>query len=208
MFLRFVRIGLWALVAVVSIGYLGYRFIGPLLQSAQEDSAQTQSIDVGGPFQLTTHLGESVTDADFQGKYRLMFFGYTYCPDICPFELATMTQALDLLEEEGVRLDKLQPLFISIDPERDSVDALKDYMAAFHPKFIGLTGSVEQVDAVTQAYSIYAQKAEVEGASDYLMNHSSLVYLMGPNGEFIRYFPPGRAPEEMAAGLKKALGHG
>lgn len=202
-------IGLW----VVAMGALAI-FLGLKMQQREaptisaglvEREETTETITIGGPFNMVTHEGQSVTEQDFNGVYKLFFFGYTFCPDVCPFELATMSQALDILEEQGQSLDNIQPIFVSVDPERDDVASLAAYMPAFHSKFIGLTGTQTQVDGIKRAYNIYSAKAESEASSDYLVNHSSLIYLMGPDGAFIRYFPPKRPPEEMAAGLAEIL---
>ncbi|MGD8327035.1 MAG: SCO family protein [Sphingomonadales bacterium] len=206
---RSLVIGLWVVALAALGGFIGYKMRGgePAAISAGvvERPVEESTITIGGPFEMVNHRGERVTQEDFKGVYTLIFFGYTFCPDICPFELATMSQALDILEEQGHSLDKIQPVFVSVDPERDDVEALAAYMPAFHPKFIGLTGSVDQVKTMMRAYNIYASKAQSDASADYLMNHSSLIYLMGPDGNFIRYFPPKRPPEELAAGLAEFL---
>lgn len=206
-------LALWVIAMAALAFFLGFKMIqndGPITASVVEHgkdhgSENGPEITIGGPFELVSHEGKTITDADFKGRYMLFFFGYSFCPDICPFELTTMSQALDILEDEGLDITPIQPLFISVDPERDTVDALSAYMPAFHEAFIGLTGSREQVDAMLRAYNIYASKAELEDSTDYLMNHSSLIYFMGKDGEFLRYFPPKKSPEEMAAGLRAYL---
>ena len=128
---------------------------------------------VGGPFSLTDQNGRKVTEKDFRGKYMLVFFGYTYCPDVCPTELQVMSAAL---EDMGTKADAIQPVFISIDPARDTPDVLKQYVANFHPRLMGLTGTAEEVAAVAKAYRVFYGK--VDGKSDetsYLMDHSSIL---------------------------------
>lgn len=158
------------------------------------------SVPIGGPFTLTDHTGRTVTDADFRGKYLLIYFGYTFCPDVCPTELGTMARAMDLL---GRQAEKVQPLFISVDPERDTVAQLKDYVALFHPRLVGLTGTPEQVQETAKAYRIYYKKApQPNGKPDeYLMDHSSFLYLMGPDGRFLGVYPANTSADRVAQDL-------
>ncbi len=158
------------------------------------------SVPIGGPFTLTDQDGKTVTDADYRGKYLLIYFGYTYCPDVCPTELGTMARAMDLL---GRQADKVQPMFISVDPERDTVAHLKDYVGLFHPNLVGLTGTPEQVKAAAKAYRVYYAKAPQEGGKpgDYLMDHSSFLYLMGPDGRFLGVYPAGTTADRVAQDL-------
>lgn len=154
---------------------------------------------VGGPFTLTDHTGKTVTDADFRDRSLLIYFGYTFCPDVCPTELATMARALD---ELGPAADKVVPLFISVDPKRDTVAHMADYVALFHPRLVGLTGTPEQVAAVAKAYRVYYAKAGDTSGDDYLMDHSSFVYWMGPDGKFVAVFPAGTTAVQMAEKLR------
>lgn len=158
------------------------------------------SAPIGGPFTLTDHTGRTVTDTDFRGKYLLVYFGYTFCPDVCPTELGTMARVMDLL---GRQADKVQPLFISVDPERDTVAQLKDYVALFHPRLVGLTGTPEQVQATAKAYRIYYKKAPQPNAKpdEYLMDHSSFLYLMGPDGRFLGVYPANTSADRVAQDL-------
>ncbi|HUE45091.1 MAG TPA: SCO family protein, partial [Aestuariivirgaceae bacterium] len=126
--------------------------------------------DVGGPFTLTAHTGERVSDDAFRGKFMLVAFGFTHCPDVCPAELQVMTAALDSM---GQAADRVQPLFITIDPERDTAEHLADYMAHFHPRLIGLTGSADEIAAVADAYHVWYEKVQ-QGDSDYVMDHTSI----------------------------------
>jgi protein SCO1/2 len=142
---------------------------------------------VGGPFKLTDQHGKTVSDADFRGKYMLLVFGYTFCPDVCPAELQVVTAALDAL---GPLADRIQPVFITIDPERDTVSQLALYAGNFHPRLVLLTGTSAEIAEVARAYRVYYAKAEgsANTARDYLMDHSSIIYLMGPDGQFVRHF--------------------
>lgn len=167
------------------------------------DQATGGQAAIGGPFSLVDHTGKAVTEAEYRGKFTLIYFGYTFCPDVCPTELGVMAAAYDkltLLEQS-----KLQPLFITVDPARDTVAVMKDYVAAFHPKLIGLTGSEEQVAQAAKAYKVYAAKAKGDDPKSYTMDHSSILYLMGRDGKFIAHFPHGTTADELAAGLKKHL---
>lgn len=158
------------------------------------------AVSIGGPFAMTDNRGKSVSEADYRGKYLLIYFGYTYCPDVCPTELGVMARALDLL---GPPADKVQPLFVSVDPERDTPAHLNDYVGLFHPRLVGLTGTAEQVRDIARVYRVYYAKApQKDGKPDeYLMDHSSFIYLMGPDGGFIGVYPAGTAPDRIAQDL-------
>jgi cytochrome oxidase Cu insertion factor (SCO1/SenC/PrrC family) len=156
-------------------------------------------------FELVDQTATPRSDRDFRGRFMLVYFGYTYCPDICPTGLQTMTAALDLLGEEG---EKVQPLFITVDPRRDTPKALASYVTAFHPRLIGLTGSEDQIRAAVRSYRVHrvvVRLPDARGADDYLVNHSSLTVLMGPDGGFVTLFPHGTAPDAMAGALRRYL---
>ncbi|MFQ5533824.1 MAG: SCO family protein [Sphingomonadales bacterium] len=155
---------------------------------------------IGGPLSLVDHSGTAVTDTDFRGRLMLVYFGYSSCPDICPLELEKMSRALDLL---GPAAKRVQPLFITIDPARDTVEVLADYMSHFHPGFLGLTGTAEQIRQAAKAYRIYYARATGEtGHHDdhdgYLMDHGSIVYLMDGKGHYLTHFSADATPEAMA----------
>lgn len=153
---------------------------------------------LGGPFSLIDHTGKAVTDMDFRGKFMLVFFGYTFCPDICPTELQVIADSLDILGESGA---VVQPLFITVDPERDTPEELADYVAAFHPRLLGLTGSAEQIAAAAAVYKASYVKLEDPGSGEdasYFMGHSSSTYLVGPGGRVLYTFPRGVGPVELA----------
>ncbi|MBL8590160.1 MAG: SCO family protein [Methylobacteriaceae bacterium] len=157
----------------------------------------------GGPFALTTHDGRRVTEADFRGRFLLIFFGYTRCPDVCPTGLATMAAALDAL---GPRAERLQPVFVTLDPARDTPPALADYVASFHPRLIGLTGSESEIAAVARAFRVHRVKYQPAAGGDYAVDHGSLTYLMGPDGGFLTLIPHGATPGRMADVLRRYLG--
>jgi cytochrome oxidase Cu insertion factor (SCO1/SenC/PrrC family) len=152
---------------------------------------------VGGPFTLTDQNGRRVSDADFRSRFMLIYFGYSFCPDVCPTDLAAMAGAIDQLGPDG---ERVQPIFITIDPERDTVARLAEYAPLFHPRLVALTGTPEEVGQAAAQYRVYAQK-EGDGP-DYLMNHSGIVYLMGPDGRFLTHFPQGTPAEEMAQKIR------
>jgi cytochrome oxidase Cu insertion factor (SCO1/SenC/PrrC family) len=157
---------------------------------------------IGGPFTLVDHNGRTVTDADYRGKLLLVFFGYTYCPDVCPTELQNLTLALeDLGKDAGSRV---QGLFITVDPGRDTPQALKEYLSNFHPAITGLTGTPEQIAAAARTYKAYYARAKGEG-DVYLMDHSAFLYLMDRKNEYVAHFRPGVATADIVAGVKKAL---
>jgi len=163
---------------------------------------------IGGPFTLTDQRGREVADAQFRGRLMLVYFGYTYCPDVCPTELQNMSAALDLL---GAQAAQVQPLFITVDPQRDTVAQLADYMSHFHPGFLGLSGSPAQVAAAARAYRVYYARAKGTGKADdpkddtYLVDHSGFVYLMGRDGQYITHFAPNSDPQKMADRIRQQL---
>jgi protein SCO1/2 len=158
---------------------------------------------IGGPFALTDQNGQRRTSDSFRGRYMLIYFGFTFCPDICPTELATMTQGLMAFEAQNPALAaRIQPIFITVDPDRDTPDVLKTYVANFHPRFVGLTGTPADIEAVKAAYRVFAQKVDPQAnPQNYLVDHSSLIYLMNPQGEYVTHFGMGTAPDEMATRL-------
>ncbi|MDA0368078.1 MAG: SCO family protein [Proteobacteria bacterium] len=187
-----------AAVLAVAVG-LGLGFLIPV---TKPELAVSQSI-VGGPFEMVNHRGETVTQETFKGRFMLVYFGYTFCPDVCPTELQAITVALN---DMGTRADDITPVFVTIDPARDDVAAVRDYVAFFHPRLVGLTGSPAQVKAMTDAFGVYYAQARDTGASsDYLMDHSSLIFLMDRQGRYVTHIRTGTAPEAIARQLEAAL---
>jgi cytochrome oxidase Cu insertion factor (SCO1/SenC/PrrC family) len=148
---------------------------------------------IGGPFSLVDHTGKARSDVDFRGKLLLIYFGYTYCPDVCPTDLQQIGLAIDGLGAAG---EAVQPLFITLDPERDTSAHLAEYVPLFHPRLIGLTGSAEQIRYVAGAYKVYYAKYP-PGSPDYVVDHSSFIYLVDETGKYIGFFPPGTAADRM-----------
>ena len=158
----------------------------------------------GGPFELVDHHGAVRTDRDFRGKFMLMYFGYTFCPSICPTNLQHMAEALFLLGDEG---RDVVPVFVTLDPERDDRDVLARYVAHFGPRFVGLTGNEQQVRAIAKSYRVHRRKIVEAGTDpqDYLVDHASLTYLVGPDGGFLTLFPHNTAPGVLARTIRKYL---
>jgi cytochrome oxidase Cu insertion factor (SCO1/SenC/PrrC family) len=156
---------------------------------------------IGGPFTLTDQDGKTRTEKDFLGRNTLVYFGYTFCPDVCPTELAKISAALDLLPQDA----NVTPVFITIDPERDGVAEVKAYAEAFHPRTVGLTGTVEQVRTAAKAYRVYFAKNESSGSTEYLMDHSSFIFLMDKKGDYAAHFTIESTPEQIAAKVRELL---
>jgi protein SCO1 len=159
---------------------------------------------IGGPFTLENDAGNQVTDRDFRGKYMLIYFGYTYCPDVCPTTLDAVSDALDKL---GAKAKRLTPVFITIDPERDTPAVMKRFTAAFSPALVGLTGTPDQIAKVANEYRVYyAKHVTGPGADDYSMDHSSVIYLMGPDGRFVAPIRADESGDAMATSIGKLIG--
>jgi protein SCO1 len=158
---------------------------------------------IGGAFTLTSGDRTEVSDRSFSGKYMLVYFGYTFCPDVCPTTLNQVAEALDRL---GPKADRVQPIFITLDPRRDTPEVVKQYTAAFSPRLIGLTGSPQQIAQVAKAYRVYyAEHRTGSGPDDYTVDHSSILYLMGPDGKFVAPIRADQTGEQMAAEIAKLV---
>lgn len=195
------RLLVFALAAVLAaLVVLGIRLY---LADRTTADAQLGRPAIGGAFALTDQEGRAVTDATYRGKLLLVFFGYTYCPDVCPTELQGITLVLDELKDAAGA--KVQGLFVTIDPARDTPQALKEYLSNFHPAIQGLTGTPEQVAAAARAYKAYYAKAKDNGDGSYLMDHSAFVYLMDGEGRYLAHFRPGAATDDIVAAIRKRL---
>ena len=164
------------------------------------DKGVTGAALIGGPFTLTDQHGATISDSDFRGRFMLVYFGYSFCPDECPTDLAAMSAAIDLL---GVTGDGVQPIFITIDPERDTVRRLAEFAPLFHPRLVALTGTPEEIRQVASEYRVYFEK--VGSGPDYGMNHSGIIYLMDRQGRFVTHFTQATAPEEIANAIRSQL---
>lgn len=159
---------------------------------------------VGGPFELTDQAGRTRTERDFRGQLMLVYFGFTWCPDVCPTDLQAIGLALDKL---GTDAASVQPLFISVDPERDTSQHLAEYMPLFHPRLIGLTGSAEAIRRVADAYKVYYAKVPLgKEGSDYTVDHTAFIYLMDREGNYLGFFPPGTSADRMVEIIRPHLG--
>jgi protein SCO1 len=156
---------------------------------------------IGGPFQLTDQAGQTVTEKDLKGRPTLIFFGFTHCPDVCPTSLFEISEVLKAMGEDA---DRINAYFVSVDPERDTTTAMKDYLSSFDPHLKGLTGDPEAVAKVISGFRVYAKKVPLKDG-DYTMDHTALVYLMDRSGNFVAPFNLKRKPEEAAADLKRYL---
>ena len=156
---------------------------------------------VGGPFELTDHTGRRRTDTDFRGKLVALYFGYTSCPDVCPTELQAITLALDKL---GAAADTVQPLFITVDPERDTPPRLADFISAFDPRFVALTGAMPAIRKAALAYRVYFAKA-AGTAESYPVDHTGFIYLVGADGRYLGFLPPSLAPDAIAEAIRAQL---
>jgi protein SCO1/2 len=199
------------LVAAGALWQLGSR---PAQTAAVADATpveKAEPADFGGPFSLVDQNGMRRTDAEFRGKYMLIFFGYTYCPDVCPTTLAVEAEALNMI---GERAKNVVPIFITVDPKRDTPEKLKMYLSAFdglstsHPGFVGLTGTDEEIEKVADAYEVYYMAhldGRFGGEEGYSVDHSGNVYLMSPEGKFVAYYSQGISPDELATDLRMKI---
>lgn len=162
---------------------------------------RTRPSSVGGAFELVNQDGKTVTDADFRGKPLLVFFGFTHCPDICPTTLFEVSEVFNRLGKDA---EKVNAIFVTVDPERDTPEKLKLYLSSFHPQISALSGSEAQIEAIKKVYYVYAKRVPLEGGS-YTMDHTSVVYLMGKDGKFIAPFNLKRDADAAAADLKRRL---
>lgn len=201
---RLLRLSILGLaVGLGAFGSIAYYIKHQAINFNQD--TQRQLPELGGPFTLTDQFGAIRTDDEFRGKYMLIYFGYTFCPDVCPLGLRNISNALQHL---GRDLDQVVPIFITIDPERDDTEALKSYASTIHSSFVLLTGTPRELETVFRAYNVYAAKARPDGTmADYLMDHSSLIYLMNREGKLIDFFPHTAPPQEIAKKIHQHLIH-
>ena len=190
-------VGLAVLLGALVVEYLYLNSPGAGLA----ELAAPTGVTVGGPFTLVDQNGATRRAEDLRGKLMLIYFGYTYCPDVCPTELQTMSDAVDRLGAKG---DAVQPIFITVDPERDTPEQLKNYAENFHPRLLALTGSAAQIAEAARAYKVFYQPVK-RGDGEYLVDHSSIVYLMGRDGRYLAHFGGNLTADQMAAAIAKHL---
>jgi protein SCO1 len=171
--------------------------------SAAPEQPPLAGARIGGPFALTDQNGRTVRDTDFAGRWRIVYFGYTFCPDVCPTDMAKIGQAMRILEKEAPRTAaKVVPIFITVDPERDTPAAVKQFVANFHPRVVGLTGTPQAVEQVAKSYAVYYKKQPAGPGGGYLVDHLAVAFLMGPNGEPIASLPIDEDGKAIAAQVK------
>jgi len=175
----------------------------PNLRPSPNNTAVSGTAAIGGPFALRDHTGADVNEQILLGHYSLVYFGFTFCPDICPMTLQTVSDAVELLP--GQKSELVQPIFISLDPERDTTSVMADYVGHFHPRMIGLTGTADQVRQAAEAYRVFAQKRPLEESEDYTVDHSGFLYLMNRSGRYIDHFGKDVTMEELSARLRELL---
>ncbi|XAR68799.1 hypothetical protein NMG60_11000169 [Bertholletia excelsa] len=175
------------------------------INSASDQVKQGPSVGkaaIGGPFSLVDHNGRAVTEKDFFGKWTVVYFGFTNCPDICPVELQKLVEAVDKIKKKsGI---EIVPVFISVDPERDTVEQVREYVQEFHPSLIGLTGTPDEIKKTARAFRVYYMKTEEEG-SDYLVDHSIVMYLMDPRMEYVKFFGKNNDVDSLSDGIIKEI---
>lgn len=204
-----------SVMAVAAMVGIGIRYVVDYQQKPRPAGISgtvksSGSARIGGAFSMVDHKGNPATDRDFRGNFMLISFGYTFCPDICPTELQTMSEVLDSLGPDG---DRVQPVFATIDPERDTVAVLADYLSNFHPRFVGLTGSADQVADMAKTYGVFYSRVKSQNGpdngsgqdQDYLMNHSAYMFLMDGNGGFRAAFRAGTASVGMVRRIRNEL---
>ena len=193
--------GLLIVAVLVMVGVAGFAAVRWLAPGDRQGSTGVASI--GGPFELVNQDGQTVTDKTYAGKYLLVYFGYTNCPDICPTALQTIAIAMDDL---GPLADKVQPILITVDPERDTPKVMKEYVQAFTKRLVGLSGTPEQIARVAKEYRVYYQKVPLKNSSlGYSMDHSGFTYLMDRQGRYLTHFRHDVTPEDLAQRLKDRL---
>jgi cytochrome oxidase Cu insertion factor (SCO1/SenC/PrrC family) len=185
-------------------------FSAPVVANETAEPSATELIEgllsgrapVGGPFELTDQTGRRRTDTDFRGKLVVLYFGYTYCPDVCPTELQSISLALDKL---GAAAEAVQPLFITVDPERDTPVRLAGFVSSFHPRLIGLTGSLADIRKTAIAYRTFFVKSGAATPGDYAVDHTGFIYLVGRDGRYLGFLPPGSTPDAIADAIRTRL---
>lgn len=193
---RLLRTAILSLVALIigaGVAYYQIQFQSARVMNKGENTktkpAPVAGLEIGGPFSLTGHTGRDVSEKTYDGQYKLIYFGFTYCPAICPTELQKISRVISALEKKKPAIaDKIQPLFITVDPGRDTVAVMKDYVSLFHPRLVGLTGTQPQIDFITKSYRIFARKVDDPEQQDYTMDHSSYLYLMGPDNTLVSIY--------------------
>lgn len=195
------RIIIASFVAISTLAILALYL--PMFRPAPNDTTVEGSAAIGGPFTLQSHTGAEVTEQVLLGHYSLVYFGFTFCPDICPMTLQIVADAIELLP--GQKSDLVQPLFITLDPERDTAEIMSSYVSNFHPRMIGLTGSTEQVKQAADAYRVFYRNTPIGDEGDYTVDHSGFLYLMNRSGRYIDHFRKDVTVEQLTSRLRELL---
>jgi protein SCO1 len=191
-----------AILALVAIALAGCTPGGS--DSAAKGRPPLAGARIGGPFTLTDQNGRIVRDSDFAGKYRIVYFGYTFCPDVCPTDVQNLAMGLKLVDKAAPdKARKIVPIFITVDPERDTPAVLKQWLAAFDPRFVGLSGTPAITEQVAKEFAVYYKKGDVTPAGGYVVSHSRMAYLFGPDGAPIALLPQDGTPDAVAAEIER-----
>lgn len=175
----------------------------PLAGCGKPEEPPLAGASIGGPFALTDQNGKTVRDTDFAGKYRIVYFGYTYCPDVCPTDMQKIGQAMRILDKsDPATSDRIVPIFITVDPERDTPPVLKQFVANFYPRTVGLTGSPDAIAKVAKSYAVYFKKQTPTAEGGYLVDHLAVAFLMDPQGKPVASLPIDKDGEAIAADLR------
>ncbi len=200
--LRTVRHILWGVILLAGVGLGGFE-LWHRTRPDPNPTAQEMASSIVANFTLSTHTGATASDATYRGRWLLVFFGFTHCPDVCPTGLATIAQVMDELGPEG---EAVQPLFISIDPERDTPEAMAEFVSAFHPRIVGLTGATEAVAAAAKNFRVYYERVEdASSPNGYTMEHTTSIYLIDPEGRFVKPYSYSATSEDIADSLRRKL---
>ena len=199
------RLARLAACSALSLGLLG----SALAETPVRDYAvrlmnelMSGKAQVGGPFTLTDQHGKRRSLSDFRGKLVLLYFGYTYCPDVCPTDLLALARLMQLM---GADADKLQPVFVTLDPARDTAAVLREYVAAFDARLVALRGTEAETRRIATLYKTYYEKVPASGSNDYVIDHTAFIYLIDRDGRYVAFFPPGTAPERMHVMVREVL---
>lgn len=209
---KFIKLSWYALLTLLSSGagiYLFFMYEKSLVEKRNKEASGVGKPKIGGSWSLVDHDGLPRTNLDFAGKYLLIYFGYTFCPDVCPEELEKMSKVIDdLRNSEGYSKETIVPIFISCDPKRDSLDSIKEYLAEFNKNFLGLTGTYEQIKRMAKAFKMYYSappRAVDDDEVDYLVDHSIFFYLIGPDGKYVDHFGINDTAEDVTIKIKQDI---
>ena len=209
--MRTLVLSLIALVVGGAVGWFQVQMENARVITKEGKPAETAvpmaGLNIGGPFSLTNHLGEDVTEKTYAGMHKFIYFGFTYCPAICPTELQKMSRVMSALEKNHPEAaQNVQPIFITIDPERDRVPVMKEYISLFHKRFVGLTGTRPQIDFIKKGYRVFATKVQDETMNEYTMDHSSFLYLMSPENTLVSMYRMADSADIIYRDIEKQLG--